>query len=59
MTGVMEFLQRYEVKVASLDERSLEVKRDSSKLQERLQVLRTNAEKVNPETKVTSTETVR
>ncbi len=59
VTAVMEFLQRYETKVASLDERILGCGRDRKKLEERLRVLRTNAEKVNPETKVTSTATLR
>ncbi len=59
VTGVMEFLQRYETKVASLDERILGVGRDRKKLEGRLQVLKTNAGKINPETKVTPTETVR
>ena len=58
VAGVMEFLGRYQDKMAGLDEQTLQVQQDIGQLKEKLTVLKTNAEKVNPDTKVTSSQTV-
>ena len=55
----MAFMQRFEAKAASLDGRLLEVGNDLKKLEEKIQVLRANADKVNPNKKEVTTDTVR
>ena len=59
VASVLAFFERYEEKVASLDERTMEVQQDIKKLEEKIRVLKANAEKVNPEAKVVSKETIR
>ena len=59
MAGVMGFFERYETHVAGLDRRLLEIQREEDQLKEMIRVLHSNAEKVNPNAKSTSSETVR
>ena len=55
----MAFMQRFEAKAASLDGRLLELTNSIRKLEEKIRVLKANAEKVNPERKEVKTDTVR
>ena len=45
---VMDFFERYEGMVAGLDQTMNQVKEEMKELNERIQVLRTNAEKLDP-----------
>jgi len=56
---VMEFFEKYQAKMASLDEKILELHQEQTKVLERIKVLKANADKVNPEKKVVTKETVR
>ena len=56
---VLEFFERYEERLASLDERTMEVQQNIRQLKEKIKVLKANAERVNPEAKIVSTETIR
>ena len=56
---VLEFFERYEEKVASLDERTIEVQQNIRQLKEKIKALKANAEKINPEAKIVSKETIR
>ena len=71
----MEFFEKYEVrelvshrhscivyaqgKMADLDSRLSSVSQDKATLKEKIAVLKANAEKLNPNKKVTTTETIR
>ena len=59
VASVLAFFERYEERVASLDKRTMEVQQDIKKMEEKIKVLRSNAEKINPEAKVVSKETIR
>ena len=56
---VMDFFERYEGMVAGLDQTMNQVKEEMKKLNERIQVLRTNAEKLNPTKTTKTTESIR
>ncbi|KAL5463143.1 hypothetical protein EMCRGX_G032019 [Ephydatia muelleri] len=56
---VMDFFERYEGKVAGLDQTLNQIMEEMKKLNERIQVLRTNAEKMDPSKKTKATETIR
>ena len=56
---VMEFFENYQSKMASLDGKILELNEEQTRVQERIKVLKANAEKINPDTKVVTKETVR
>ena len=56
---VMDFFERYEGKVAGLDQTLNQIMEEMKKLKERIQVLRTNAEKMDPSKKTKATETIR
>ena len=56
---VMDFFERYEGMEAGLDQTMNQVKEEMKKLNERIQVLRTNAEKLDPTKKTKTTETIR
>ena len=56
----MDFMERYETRVASLDERHRELTTNMKKLNEKKSVLEAKAEEINPKTQATEdTETVR
>ena len=56
---VMDFFECYEGKVAGLDQTLNQIMEEMKKLNERIQVLRTNAEKMDPSKKTKATETIR
>ena len=56
---VMEFFESYQSKMASLDGKILEVQEEQTRVLERIKVLKANAEKINPDKKVVTKETVR
>ena len=56
---VMEFFENYQSKMASLDGKIQELNEEQTRVQERIKVLKANAEKINPDTKVVTKETVR
>ena len=56
---VMEFFENYQSKMASLDGKILELNEEQTRVQERIKVLKANVEKINPDTKVVTKETVR
>ena len=56
---VMDFFERYEGMEAGLDQTMNQVKEEMKKLNEKIQVLRTNAEKLDPTKKTKTTETIR
>ena len=56
---VMEFFEKHQAKMAALDDRLLAVREEREKVEERIKVLRANADKINPDKKVVSKETVR
>ena len=57
---MMNFMERYKTRVASLDERRHELKTNMKKLNEEKSVLEAKAEEINPKTQATEdTETVR
>ena len=55
----MEFFERYEGKVAGLDQTMNQLEEEMKKLHEKIQVLHTNAMKMDPSRKTKTTETVR
>ena len=59
MAAMMEFMERYREKLASLDGHILEGQTQQQQLQEKIKVLQSNADKTNPEVKGKETETVR
>ena len=56
---VMEFFESYRSKMASLDGKILELHEEKARVRERMKVLKANAEKINPDKKVVTKETVR
>mgnify|MGYP003473298937 FL=1 len=56
---VMDFFERYEGKVAGVEQTLNQIKEDMKKLSERIQVLRTNADKLDPSRNTKTTETIR
>ena len=59
MAAMMEFMERYQEKLAGLDGRILEGQTQQQQLQEKIKVLQAKANKINPEAKGKETETVR
>lgn len=58
--GVLGFMERYQSRMADLDNRVLELEQQWKKLQEEIKVLEDRADKVNPnKTRTENTETVR
>ena len=56
---VMEFFEKHQAKTAALDDRVLAIREEREKVEERIKMLRANADKINPDKKVVSKETVR
>ena len=56
---VMDFFERYEGKVAAVEQTLNQIKEEMKKLSERIQVLRTNADNLDPSRKAKTTETIR
>ena len=56
---VMEFFEKHQAKMAVLDDRLLAVREEKKKVEERIKVLQANANRINPDRKVVSKETVR
>ena len=56
---VMEFFEKHQAKMAVLDDRLLAVQEEKKKVKERINVLQANANRINPDRKVVSKETVR
>ena len=60
VTGVLEFMESYQSRMADLDDRLLNLEQQCKKLQEEIKVLEDRADKVNPhKTRTETTETVR
>ena len=58
VVALVEFMERYEEKLAALDRRILEVGTHQQKLKEEVKVLQANAERVNPQTRARETEII-
>ncbi|KAL5491215.1 hypothetical protein EMCRGX_G016461, partial [Ephydatia muelleri] len=56
---VMDFFERYEGKVAGVEQTLNQVREEMKRVSERIQVLRTNADKLDPTRKTKTTETIR
>ena len=56
---VMDFFERYEGKMAGVEHTLNQVKEEMKRVSERIQVLRTNADKLDPSRKTKTTETIR
>lgn len=55
----MRFMEQYTSKMASLDDRLLELSNAASKLQQEKKILETRADSINPKSKNSNKETIR